>query len=159
MTPFRKISLSTPVTLLTHQRVWQTIVMDSGDGDDVAHRRNQREDRFHDFGIVCWGKTISINSREQMKPIVISNASNKKVQTRISRIPDIEVAKYMLFFASQISIKYFYCGKIICDKSIFPLIFSVCHVVSISSIHDDRLPHSLVLQVRDWSGQRDLTKR
>ena len=94
-----------------------------------------------------------------MKPIVSSNASNKKVQTRISRIPDIEVAKYMLFFASQISIKYFYCGKIICDKSIFPLILSVCHVVSISSIHDDRLPHSPVLQLRDWSGQRDLTKK
>ena len=83
----------------------------------------------------------------------------QKAQTRFSRIPDIEVAKNLSGFASQITIKYFFRGKIICDKSIFPLIFSVCHVVSISSIHDHRLPHSLVLQVRDWSGQRDPTKK
>ena len=81
-----------------------------------------------------------------MNPIVSSNASNRKAQTRISRIPDIEVAKNLSGFASQITIKYFFRGKIICDKSIFPLIFSVCHVVSISSIHDDCLPHPLVLQ-------------
>ena len=61
-----------------------------------------------------------------MNPIVSSNASNMKIQTRISRIPDIEVAKNLSVLASQISIKHFFRGKIICDKSIFPFIFFRC---------------------------------